>query len=82
MASDATLWRALEEIGDAQRARIASARARTRRRVWTLIAARHGRIPPSRVADVDLGKTVVIRLSATIQIAHSDKQGAAGTFFR
>jgi len=80
VASDATLWRALEEIGDTQRARIATARARIRRRVWTLIAARHGRIPPSRVADVDLGKTVVIRLDATIQIAHSDKQGAAGTF--
>ena len=80
VASDATLWRALEEIGDAQRARIATARARIRRHVWTLIAARHGRIPPSRVADVDLGKTVVIRLDATIQIAHSDKQGAAGTF--
>ena len=70
VASDATLWRALEEIGDAQRERIAAARARTRRQVWTLIAARHGRIPPSRVADVDLGKTVVIRLDATIQIAH------------
>jgi hypothetical protein len=80
VASDPTLWRALEEIGDAQRARIATARARTRRRVWTLIAARHGRIPPSRVADIDLGKTVVIRLDATIQIAHSDRQGAAGTF--
>jgi hypothetical protein len=80
VASDATLWRALEEIGDAQRARIATARARIRRHVWTLIAARHGRIPHSRVADVDLGKTVVIRLDATIQIAHSDKQGAAGTF--
>ena len=64
VASDPTLWRALEEIGDAQRARIATARARTRRRVWTLVAARHGRIPPSRVADVDLGKTVVIRLDA------------------
>ena len=80
VASDPTLWRALEEIGDAQRARIATARARTRRRVWTLVAARHGRIPPSRVADVDLGKTVVIRLDATIQIAHSDKEGAQGTF--
>jgi hypothetical protein len=71
VASDATLWRALEEIGDTQRVRIAAARARTRRRVWKLIEARHGRIPPSRVADVDLGKTVVIRLDATIQIAHS-----------
>jgi hypothetical protein len=80
VASDATLWRALEEIGDVQRARLATARARIRRHVWTLIAARHGRIPPSQVADLDLGKTVVIRLDATIQIAHSDKQGAAGTF--
>ena len=57
VASDATLWRALEEIGpEEQRARIATARARTRRHVWTLIAARHGRIPPSRVADVDLAR--------------------------
>jgi hypothetical protein len=80
VASDATLWRALEEIGDTERVRIAAARARTRRRVWKLIEARHGRIPPSRVADIDLGKTVVIRLDATIQIAHSDRQGAAGTF--
>jgi hypothetical protein len=80
VASDATLWRALEQIGDIQRARIATARARTRRYVWQLIEARHGRIPPSRVADQDLGRTIVIRLDATIQIAHSDKEGAAGTF--
>ena len=71
VTSDATLWRALEGIGPDQRTRIATARARTRRRVWALIEARHGAIPPSRVADVDLGKTVVIRLDATIQIAHS-----------
>jgi hypothetical protein len=45
-----------------------------------LIAARHGRIPPSAVADRDLGETIVIRMDATIQIAHSDKQQAAGTF--
>ncbi len=80
VASDPTLWRALEEIGPDQRARIATARARARRRVWALINTRHGAIPPSRVADVDLGATIVIRMDATIQIAHSDKQGAAGTF--
>jgi DDE family transposase len=80
VASDPTLWRALEEIGPDQRARIATARARTRRQVWALIEARHGAIPPSRVADLDLGATIVIRMDATIQIAHSDKQGAAGTF--
>jgi hypothetical protein len=80
VASDPTAWRTLEAIGEPQRAAIAAARAKTRRRVWALLVARHGRIPPSRVADVDLGKTVVIRMDATIQIAHSDKEGAAGTF--
>jgi Transposase DDE domain group 1 len=80
VASDPTAWRTLEIIGEREREWIAAARARTRRRVWALITKRHGRIPPSRVADIDLGKTVVIRMDATIQIAHSDKQGAAGTF--
>ena len=80
VASDPTLWRALEEIGPHQRERVAAARAQTRRHVWGLIQARHGRIPPSRVADRDLGETIVIRMDATIQIAHSDKQQAAGTF--
>jgi len=80
VASDPTAWRTLEAIGERERGHIAAARARVRRRVWAQIVARHGRIPPSKVADVDLGKTVVIRLDATIQIAHSDKEGAAGTF--
>jgi hypothetical protein len=80
VASDPTLWRALEEIGPDQRDRIAAAGAKVRAHVWGLIAARHGGIPPSRVADRDLGETIVIRMDATIQIAHSDKQQAAGTF--
>jgi len=80
VASDPTLWRALDEIGEDQRDRIAAARAKVRRHVWELIAARHGGIPPSRVGDRDLGETIVIRLDATLQIAHSDKEQAAGTF--
>ena len=80
VASDPTAWRTLEAVGERERRHIAAARAKTRRRVWALISDRLGAIPPSRVADVDLGKTVVIRLDATIQIAHSDKEGAAGTF--
>jgi hypothetical protein len=80
VASDPTLWRALSEIGAPQRRRIARARARTREHVWSLIAQRHGRIPPSRVADRDLGKTIVIRMDASLVIAHSDKELAAGTF--
>jgi hypothetical protein len=74
------VWRTLDGVRERERGWIAAARARVRRRVWALITKRHGRIPPSRVADVDLGKTVVIRMDATIQIAHSDKEGAAGTF--
>jgi hypothetical protein len=80
VASDPTLWRALNEIGETQRRRIARARAKTREQVWLLIARRHGRIPPSRVAERDLGKTVVIRMDASLVIAHSDKQLAAGTY--
>jgi hypothetical protein len=48
--------------------------------VWSLITQRHGRIPPSRVADRDLGETIVIRMDASLVIAHSDKQLAAGTY--
>ncbi|MGH3868399.1 MAG: hypothetical protein ACRDQ4_20210 [Pseudonocardiaceae bacterium] len=47
VASDSTLWRALNEIGESQRRRIARARAATREHVWSLIETRHGRIPPS-----------------------------------
>src|SRR2546429_698223 len=37
------------------------------------------RIPPSTVADRDLGGTIVIRMDASLVIAHSDKELAAGT---
>jgi hypothetical protein len=80
VASDATLWRALDEIGELQRRKIARARAKTREHVWSLITKRHGQIPPSRVADGDLGCTIVIRMDASLVIAHSDKQLAAGTY--
>jgi len=80
IASDPTLWRALDEIGEPQRRKIARARAKTREHVWSLITRRHGRIPPSRVADRDLGKTIVIRMDASLVISHSDKEWAAGTF--
>lgn len=80
VASDPTLWRTLNEIGQPQRHKIARVRAATREHVWSLIEARHGRIPPSRVADRDLGNTVVIRLDASLVVAHSDKQLASGTY--
>ena len=80
VASDSTVWRALSECDAAALARISKARAKARRHVWDLVAARHGGIPPARAAGRDLGDVIVIRLDATIVIAHSDKQQARGTF--
>jgi hypothetical protein len=81
VASDPTLWRTLNGIDAHQLARIAAARAKTRVGVWGLIADRHGGIPPARVAGQwDLGKTVVIRLDASIVVAHSEKDWATPTF--
>jgi Transposase DDE domain group 1 len=82
VASGPTLWRTLNALDAHQRDRIAAARAKTRRHVWDLMAARHGAIPVSRVADGDLGRTVVVRLDATLVIAHSDKEQASATFKR
>ncbi|MCA1820225.1 MAG: hypothetical protein LC644_00230 [Pseudonocardia sp.] len=75
-----TLWRALDEIGLAQRAKIARVRAKTREHAWSLIEKRHGQIPPSTVADRDLGKAIGVRMDASLVIAHSDKELAAGTY--
>jgi hypothetical protein len=48
--------------------------------VWDLIAARHGGIPPARVAGTDLRRTISIRLDATLVVSHSDKEQATATF--
>jgi hypothetical protein len=80
VASTSTAWRGLGEIGGVQLGRIDRARATARAHVWRQIEARHGQIPSARTCYGDLGKTVVIRLDASIVIAHSDKIGAKGTF--
>jgi hypothetical protein len=80
VASGPTLWRTLDGVDAAVRDRVCAARARVRRHVWDLIAARHGGLPASPVADGDLARTVVIRLDATLVISHSDKEQASATF--
>jgi hypothetical protein len=77
VASAATCWRALDEIGPARLRRIAAARARVRARVWTLL----GHVPAARAAGRDIGAgVVVLDVDSTIVIAHSDKEGAAATY--
>jgi hypothetical protein len=80
VASTPTAWRCLNEIGDLQLARIDRARATARAHVWRQIVTRHGAIPSARTCYGDLGATVVIRLDASIVVAHSDKAGARGTW--
>jgi hypothetical protein len=80
VASTPTAWRTLDEMTPARLRKITAARARTRRHVWKLITTRHGAIPAAKVAGGDLGATIVIRLDATLVIAHSDKESAAPTY--
>ncbi len=82
IASTPTLWRTLAGVDAGQRDRVAVARAKARRHVWDLMVDRHGAIPAAAVAGADLGGTVVVRLDATLVIAHSDKQRASATFKR
>ncbi|MEU4645053.1 IS1380 family transposase [Micromonospora sp. NPDC023814] len=77
VASDTTVWRALDEIGVVQLRRIAKARARVRARMWQLF----GGPPAARAAGRDIGAgIVVLDVDSTIVIAHSDKEGAAATY--
>ena len=77
VASDTTVWRALDEIGTAQLRRIAVARAKVRARMWQLF----GGPPAARAAGRDVGAgVVVLDVDSTILIAHSDKENAAATY--
>lgn len=67
VASTPTAWRTLEAVDGPARARIATARAVARRRVWA--------------AGADPG-FYVIDLDATLITSHSDKTGAAPTYKR
>jgi hypothetical protein len=76
VASAATVCRTLGEIDTAGLDRIDAARAAVRARVWTLITARHGRIPPAVVPTGDLGHTIVLRVDAHFIDTVSRKEGA------
>lgn len=78
VASDTTVGRALAEVGQAGRARLAAARAGAREHVWSLLP---GGPPPLQVAGTySMGDQIVVRVDASIVECHSRKQGAAGTY--
>jgi hypothetical protein len=79
VASDTTVWRALDQIDAVRLRRIAAARARVRARVWRLF----GGPPAARAAGRDIGeRVVVLDVDSTIVLAHSDEDGAAPTYKR
>jgi hypothetical protein len=77
VASAPTVWRALDEITPAVVKRVDRARAKVRAHVWSQLPSG---VPASKVADGDLGNTVVLDVDATLVTAHSEKEGAAVTF--
>jgi hypothetical protein len=83
VASVPTAWRALREIargGDRRRRKITAAVNKARRHAWACGVARHGTLPPVRVADRVLEGVACIRLDATVVGAHSDKELAEPNF--
>jgi hypothetical protein len=77
VASVPTAWRALREIaagGDRRRRKVTAAVNKARRHAWNQGIARHGGLPPVKVADRRLEGVTCIRLDATVVTAH--RQGA------
>lgn len=80
VASTSTTWRALNEIDERALKKVALARNRARKTVWSLIEARHGSIPPIATAYGDIDAVIGIRIDATLVNSYSDKDCAAGNF--
>ena len=76
VASAPTVWRALDELTAASMKRVEKARAKVRRHVWAQLPV----LPPSKVADTDLGEVIVLDVDATLVTVHSEKESAAATF--
>ncbi|MGH9540248.1 MAG: IS1380 family transposase [Terriglobales bacterium] len=83
VASVPTAWRTLKEIavaGPRADKRITGAVNTARRQAWAQVTARHGALPPVRLADRALDGVTCIRLDATVTFAHSDKELAEANF--
>jgi len=78
--SDSTTRRTLAAIDEEVLAKVARARARVRRHVWSQLALRPGGFPWLTVAGKYLHRWVVIDMDATIITSASKKQGATATW--
>ena len=78
--STPTVWRALNEAGDLQLARVNSAMTRFRRHWQGLLAGRPEGFPWLRVAGRELTGITVVDLDASIVFAASEKENAQPTY--
>lgn len=78
--STPTVWRALNEAGDLQLARVNAAVTGFRRHWWGLLAARPEGFPWLRVAGRELTGITVLDLDASIVLAASEKENAQPTY--
>ena len=79
-ACDSTTHRTLAALDGNARLRITRARAKARRRVWSLLHLRPGGFPRLTVMGKRLTGWIVIDLDATIILSASKKEGAKATF--
>jgi Transposase DDE domain group 1 len=80
VASDSTVWRLLDQLGEQERADIAAARATAREVVWAQRAEVTGApVPAATAAGVEL-PGLVVDVDASIVECHSEKESAAATF--
>jgi Transposase DDE domain group 1 len=80
VASDSTVWRLLDRLGEAELARIGWARAAARELVWAQRAETTGAaVEPAWAGGREL-PGLVIDIDASIVVAHSEKEQAAPTF--
>ncbi len=78
--STPTVWRALNEAGDLQLARVNTAVTGFRRHWWSILAARPEGFPWLRVAGRELTGITVVDLDASIVFAASEKENSQPTY--
>jgi hypothetical protein len=78
--STPTVWRALNEAGDLQLARVNAAVTAFRRHWWGILAGRPEGFPWLRVAGRELTGITVVDLDASIVLAASEKENAQATY--
>jgi hypothetical protein len=80
VASDSTVWRRLDQLGEPELAAVAAARAAAREVAWAQRTEASGApVPASSAAGTELPE-LVIDVDASIVACHSEKEQAAATF--